>query len=179
MAVKPSFQILIIVAIAIVAYVATIELTTSPENDMATQDAATGLAPVTFFDKNEGKVMLADFEGQVVLVNLWATWCPPCVVELPALDSLQARFKDKNFRVVAISMDHIPSKAIAAFLKARKIENLDLYRDKDRQIPAKWHYSGIPTSYLIARDGKIIEKFEGDQKWDKGPVFEKIAAAVK
>ena len=60
------------------------------------------LPEASFFNAMGQKIELADFKGQVVLVNLWATWCPPCVVELPALDKLQAKLKDRNFKIVAI-----------------------------------------------------------------------------
>jgi len=137
------------------------------------------LAPVRFYDAGGKPVGLADFKGEVLLVNLWATWCPPCVAELPSLDTLQAKLKDKGLHVVAISMDNKPVSDVAAFLAARNVEQLALYIDTDREVPRQWPYAGIPQTFLIGRDGKVIATFEGPQKWDEGPLFDKIAAALK
>ncbi|MBU6475319.1 MAG: TlpA family protein disulfide reductase, partial [Alphaproteobacteria bacterium] len=85
------------------------------------------LPAVTFYDKLGHKVTLADFKGKVVLVNVWATWCPACVAELPSLDRLQAMMPEDKFSVVAISTDTTSQKAIMAFLRARKVGHLAFY----------------------------------------------------
>lgn len=137
------------------------------------------LPDVTFYDAEENPVRLADFAGEVLLVNLWATWCPPCVAELPALDSLQAKLRDKGLHVVPVSLDRKPVSEVAAFLAARRVERMALYIDKDRQIPMKWTYAGVPASFLIGADGVVIEQFDGPREWDKGEIFDRIAAALE
>ncbi len=137
------------------------------------------LPEVVVVDGTETPVTLEVFTGQVVLVNLWATWCPPCVVELPSLDSLQARFKDNGFKVVAISMDRSSLDIIKNFLRERDIHFLDVYWDRDNEIPMKWKYRGLPTSFLIDRAGNVVETFDGPYDWSKGAVFEKIKVLVE
>ncbi|HEX2753197.1 MAG TPA: TlpA disulfide reductase family protein [Alphaproteobacteria bacterium] len=141
--------------------------------------ASADLAPVTFYDAAGNAVTLADFKGQVLLVNLWATWCPPCIAELPSLDLLQAKLRDAGLKVVAISMDRKPVAEVAAFLEARNVEQMDLYIDTDREITLKWAYEALPASYLIDRDGRVLEIFMGPREWTKGDVFQKIKSALK
>jgi len=136
------------------------------------------LPDAVFYDAEGRAVRLGDFAGEVLLVNLWATWCPPCVAELPALDSLQAKLRDKGLHVVAVSLDRKPLADVAAFLEERRVEQMKLYVDTDRQIPLKWQYAGVPASFLIGRDGVVIEQFDGPREWDKGEMLTKIEAVL-
>ncbi|MBW7910229.1 MAG: TlpA family protein disulfide reductase [Alphaproteobacteria bacterium] len=136
------------------------------------------LPDAVFYDAEGRAVRLGDFAGEVLLVNLWATWCPPCVAELPALDSLQAKLRDKGLHVVAVSLDRKPLADVAAFLEERRVEQMKLYVDTDRQIPLKWQYAGVPASFLIGRDGVVIEQFDGPREWDKGEMLAKIEAVL-
>lgn len=136
------------------------------------------LPDAVFYDAEGRAVRLGDFAGEVLLVNLWATWCPPCVAELPALDGLQAKLRDKGLHVVAISLDRKPVADVAAFLEERRVEQMKLYVDTDRQIPLKWQYAGVPASFLIGRDGVVIEQFDGPREWDKGEMLTKIEAVL-
>lgn len=137
------------------------------------------LPALTFVDRAGQPATLDALRGQMVLVNLWATWCPPCVAELPSLEVLHARLRDKGFAVVAISLDKgADSSAIASFWDQRGIEQLDFYWDKDGQVPRRWTYEGIPTSYLLNRDGKVIKTYAGAFKWDEEEIFNEISAIV-
>lgn len=137
------------------------------------------LAPASFVDRQGKPVNLDQFRGQVVLVNLWATYCPPCVAELPALDQLQAKLHDKGFRVVAISLDRGKSlQEIGDFWDARGLEQISFYWDRDRQVPGRWKYEGIPTSYLLDRTGKVIKTYNGAYKWDEEEIFAPIEQAA-
>ncbi len=136
--------------------------------------AGQALPAVTFYDEKGAPVTLADFKGEVLLVNLWATWCPPCVAELPALDTLQAKLREKGLHVLPISLDNKPVADVAAFLAERRVEQLSLYTDTDRQIPMKWVYAGIPASFLIDRNGVVIEQFDGPREWAEGEIFARI-----
>lgn len=136
------------------------------------------LPEVTFYDENGQAVTLADFKGEVLLVNLWATWCPPCVAELPALDTLQARLRDKGLHVLPISLDNKPVADVAAFLAERRVEQMKLYIDSGRQIPMKWVYAGIPASFLIDRNGVVFEQFDGPREWAEGEIFSRIESQL-
>jgi len=135
------------------------------------------LPPAYFFDGKREKKAVGDFGGNVVLVNLWATWCTPCVAELPALDSLQKKLGGKKFRVVAISLDRSSKNngALARnFLSDRKLSNLHPYWDRDRQIPENWPYDGLPTSFLLDKEGVLLEIFKGPVEWDKPEMVKKV-----
>lgn len=138
------------------------------------------LAPLDFFDAGGKKHSLAEFKDEVVLVNLWATWCPPCVAELPALDRLQEKLKGKKFRVVAVNLDRKGEAAhVTAFFAREKIKHLGIYWDKERQVPEKWPYEGLPVSWLLNRDGAVIGEFKGPFEWDKGDMLKKVTAAAE
>lgn len=136
------------------------------------------LPALTFVDRQGAPVTLDAFRGKMVLVNLWATWCPPCIAELPSLEILNARLRDKNFVVVAIALDRGILQKIADFWGSRGIEQLDFYWDKDAQVPRRWTYEGIPTSYLLDHTGKVIKTYNGAYKWDEEEIFNEIAALV-
>jgi len=136
------------------------------------------LPVVNFYDKSDKKVTLQDFKGKVVLVNIWATWCLPCQAELPALDHLQKLLPQEKFTVVAISLDTSSLKTVSGFLQKAHIQNLTVYWDKDREVPLKWKYAGLPTSFLLNRDGEVIAQYDGPYVWDKEPVLGKIKDLV-
>ena len=141
---------------------------------------AENLAPlpvVSFYDKSDKKLTLDDFKGRVVLVNLWATWCPPCVAELPSLDRLQKALSADKFAVVAISLDTTSMKTVTDFLEKQHLKNLSVYWDKDRQFPLKWKYDGLPTSFLLDREGNVVKRYDGAYEWDE--VSEVKALALK
>lgn len=130
-----------------------------------------------FFDAKDQKTTLGDFKGNVVLVNLWATWCLPCVAELPSLDKLQGRLHDRNFKVVAISMDRKGGIGLVTdFLEKKGISHLAPYMDSERQILNNWDYGGIPVSFLLDAEGRLVKTYQGPYEWDKGAALEEISA---
>lgn len=183
MPVKPQFQISLILGAMVFAAALSYGImhynAPPPAQNMKTASGQEVLPNAIFFDRTDAPMTLADFKGSVVLVNLWATWCPPCVAELPSLDRLQGKLKDKKFKVVAISMDRSSAEKVRGFLRDRKIEQLDFFWDKDREISLKWKFKGIPASFLIDRDGNVIEAFDGERTWDEGVHFEQIQAVLK
>ncbi len=147
------------------------------ENQGAKNDAAQNLAPVVFYDEKNRETTLDDFRGRVVLVNLWATWCPPCVAELPSLDRLQEKMKGQKFIVVPISVES-DRKKVASFMKLHGALNLGAYVDRVHDIQSKWIYAGIPTSYLLDARGNLIETIPMPAEWDKGSMLNKIQNAI-
>lgn len=139
--------------------------------------AAESLPAITFYDKSDAPVTLDQFKGKAVLVNLWATWCPPCVHELPALDRLQEKMGGK-LAVVALSVDTSSSAELEAFLTAKGVKTLAVYSDRDKQVPLKWKYDGLPTSYLIDKNGNILRRYEGPYAWDQDEMLKEIGAAL-
>ncbi|MDE1153792.1 MAG: TlpA disulfide reductase family protein [Micavibrio sp.] len=176
MRVKTQFYILIAVVAALLAYgIAHFALNGDVRENA---EPVQSLPAITFYDAEGRATKLTDFNGKVVLVNLWATWCTPCVGELPSLDRLQAKLGDKGFQVVALSIEPDLPK-VKAFLKAHGVEHLSAYVDKDREVPSKWTYAGVPTSYLLGPDGQLLHTFNGPAEWDKGDALAQVTAAVK
>lgn len=137
-------------------------------------EPGTRLPDATFADGQGEKASLADFSGRLVLVNLWATWCAPCVVELPMLAELAQRYDAADFAVVAISTGTETPEEIAAFLKQKEIGPLDVYVDANKEIRRKFEYQGLPTSFLVAPDGALLGTLTGDAEWNAPEAAELI-----
>ncbi len=118
---------------------------------------------VGFTDGSGRRHALEAFRGRYVLLNLWATWCAPCVAELPALVRLQARVP--GLRVMAINTDRAGIDA-AAFLRDNRARALIPYRDTDKVMLKSFKAFGLPLTVLIDPDGKIIGRAEGPAEWD-------------
>ena len=152
----------------------------APQKNIVENQASQTLPAVTFYDSDGKPATLADFKGQPLVVNLWATWCPPCVGELPSLDKLQAKMRAKGLKVIAISMDKGNGmETVTKFLHKQRIEHLTPYWDKDRQVMEAFNIEDLPVSYLVSRDGTIVKKYEGPYAWDKGETLKAVTALVK
>lgn len=133
--------------------------------------------PSASFNNPQGKdTTLAAFKGKPTLVNLWATWCAPCVKELPTLDRL-ARTEGARLNVVAISQDDAPHASVEAFLKAHKIETLNADQDAKMGLSGALHAEVLPTSVLYDANGKEVWRYVGDLDWS-GPEAAKLLAAA-
>ncbi len=119
-------------------------------------------------------VSLHDYKGKVVVLNFWATWCPPCVEEMPSLVDLQRRMGDR-VTVLAVSVD-VDGDAFHNFVRDHKVE-LTAVRDADQRSNALYGTYKFPESYVIDRDGKIRRKFIGAVNWDD-PEIEKYLSSL-
>ena len=108
---------------------------------------------------------LADFKGDVILVNFWATWCAPCVAEMPSLSKLQAHYADADFQVVAISLDFEREPA-RQFLERLQITNLPLYHEGTHEIKKAAQVRGLPVSILYNANGRELARISGEVEWD-------------
>jgi len=117
---------------------------------------------VTFKDADGEDSSLAALRGKPVLLNLWATWCAPCVKELPTLDALADR--PGAPQLVALSQDMAERAKVASFLAERKI-GLDLYQDGEMAMSAALGVQILPTTILYGSDGREIWRFSGDLDW--------------
>lgn len=109
------------------------------------------------------QIHLSDLRGKVVLLDFWATWCPPCVEEAPSLNALQQQIQSQGGMVLGISQDDDPD-AYQKFLIEHGVD-FPTYRDPEKKIPAQYGTSMIPEAYLISKDGKIARKIVGPQDW--------------
>jgi thiol-disulfide isomerase/thioredoxin len=137
------------------------------------------LVEARFFDAKGSEVGLDAFTGSVVLVNLWATWCTPCIAELPSLEKLQVKAAGEGLKVLPIALDRNKDEAaIAAFLKKNGIRRLESWLDKNHIVAGNWTYTGVPTTLLLDRKGRIIKVFEGPFVWDEGDALAAVTAAL-
>lgn len=111
-------------------------------------------------------VNLDSYRGQWVLLNFWATWCPPCVEELPALDGLRRYFAGKALAVVALSIDEGDVERPLSFVRRLGLRNLDVYRQLATQGKDAFPLYGLPITYLITPDGLVLGYIAGAVKWD-------------
>ena len=110
----------------------------------------------------------ADFEGRVLLVNFWATWCAPCVREMPSLDRLQAKLGSEGLTVMAVSNDRGGLKKAAPFYEEHGLDHLDIYLDPKGHFAQDLAVTGLPTSIVIDHRGRLIGALQGPLEWD-GP----------
>jgi thiol-disulfide isomerase/thioredoxin len=126
-------------------------------------------APIeNFEDALGGKVHLADFRGKVVVLNFWASWCPPCVAEMPTLDQLQANFGAADLAVIAISLDREGIKKAAPFYRNTGIRNLKLYTDRLGDLFHELEGAALPTTFILDREGRVVAVYVGQADWS-GP----------
>ncbi len=123
---------------------------------------------VVFYNPRGEKTMIRDFRGQYLLLNLWATWCPGCVKELPSLQKLQEYIIQKKWplSLVALSLDReLSTEEIAQFLVDHQIGPFALYHDKDREVFRAYPLAGMPTTLLIDPEGNVLYEFMGEADW--------------
>jgi len=121
---------------------------------------------VQFRNAQEMPVELSQFTGKIVLLNLWATWCPPCIEELPALDRLQQRMGKDNFVIVAVSLDDDIKLAGEMFFNTLSIKSLALYTESSEKMGRDFPVDVVPASFLIDRKGQAMGVLRGYVDWD-------------
>jgi len=121
--------------------------------------------PAMVFKSPDGTEMrLSDYKGKVILVNVWATWCAPCIAEMPMLSQLQAEKKSAGFEIVTISLDRTAQEA-ADWLRKNEINNLPLWHDSTYALNGKLDLPGLPTSIFYDRAGREIARIPGEVDW--------------
>ena len=116
---------------------------------------------LTFLDTENNQVNLSDYNGNLVLLNFWATWCAPCKEEMPSLDLLQVNKKLDNLKIFPINIGKDSTEKALAFFKDLKIKNLDLYFDTPTTLAKKFGLRGIPTSILFDKEGLEFARIVG------------------
>jgi peroxiredoxin len=122
-------------------------------------------APSFTFPGLDGRmVSLADYRGKVVFLNIWATWCPPCIEEMPSIESLYQTLKGEDFEILAVSVDAMGVKTVAPFMKKYKL-NFPVLLDTDATIRNLYGTTGVPESFIIDRKGIVVKKAIGSENW--------------
>ncbi|HTW57492.1 MAG TPA: TlpA disulfide reductase family protein [Terriglobales bacterium] len=128
------------------------------------------MAPDFTVQDSQNKVTLSQFRGQVVVLNFWATWCAPCVEEMPSLVEMQRRMKAKGITVVAVSMD-VDASAYREFLKEHNVDLLTV-RDPEQKSSSLYGTFKFPETYVIDRNGIMRRKFIGAVDWTEPDITE-------
>ena len=121
---------------------------------------------VIFLDQNDQKINIKDFNGNLILLNFWATWCEPCKEEMPSLDRLQNNSKLSNIKIFPINISQESLKKINDFFKDLNIEYLEPYYDAPTTLAKALSLRGVPTSILFNTEGKEFARIIGSIDFD-------------
>jgi thiol-disulfide isomerase/thioredoxin len=127
----------------------------------------------------QGDVDLGRYKGKTLLINVWATWCPPCVAEMPSLNRLQAKLGSDHFAVVPVAVDEPNMAAVQDFMNKYQLHNLPVLIDMNHAIDHRIRLQSLPASLLVSPEGKILARFTGENRWDCGQPLAAVEAFVK
>lgn len=150
------------------------------DGDMArlvVHDAPRAVVEAPFTDAEGVERRFSDWAGKVVLVNFWATWCPPCLKELPSIDRLAASAQSEEFAVLAISTDRGDIGKPRRWMAENGIAALALHHDPRFAVARAAGLIGQPTTLLLDRQGREIARYTGEAAWD-GPAARALIDAV-
>jgi len=132
----------------------------------------------TASDMNGRTIRLADYRGKVVILNIWATWCPPCVDEMPSLEKLYRELKDQNFALLAVSIDSDGIAAVAPFMTRHGLTFPALI-DSQAAIQTSYEITGVPETFIIDKKGILVRKVIGPRDWSAPEVLEDIRNLIQ
>ncbi len=150
--------------LALAAAAAIVLIFASPSYRQSEPSVTGSKAPDFSFAPNGSPVRLADLRGRVVVLNFWATWCPPCVAEMASLNRLHQQIAPQGGMVLGISVDE-DAVAYEKFLQDHQVR-FPTYRDPSKKISSRYGTFMYPETYVINRDGRIARKIIGPQNWD-------------
>lgn len=132
------------------------------------------LPDFTFADPAGRRLTLASLKGKPVLINLWATWCAPCIKELPTLEAVA---KSGRVRVLTVSQDAGDSAKVGQFLANKNLVALEPWLDPDNQLAFHYNTGTLPTTVLYDSQGREVWRFVGENDWSGAPATALIAEA--
>ncbi len=130
------------------------------------------LEKINFKNINNEIINLNKFENSLVIINFWATWCAPCIEEMPSLDRLQANPSFKNLQIVPINVGRDNVEKSKNFFKKLNINNLGIYFDKDMELANKFLLRGLPTTVFINKKGEEFARVIGFINFDNKKIIE-------
>jgi thiol-disulfide isomerase/thioredoxin len=150
----------------------------APVDHFVAADPGLDFAAIVPLDPAGKPADMAAYRGKALLVNLWATWCAPCIRELPSLGKLQKALGGADFAVVTIALDEPDAAKVAPFLKQHGAANLPPLIDTNRTIDKVMPVSALPTSFLVDKDGKVRAILTGDAEWNCGTALAAVKAFI-
>jgi len=130
-------------------------------------------APDFTLESDDGKhYRLADYHGKVVMINFWATWCPPCRREMPSMERMWKKIKGKGIQVFAINVGE-DADTIFEFRGSYPV-TFPILMDKDGRIVKQYPVTGLPTTYIIDPQGQVVYRAVGSREWDQAGLYEQL-----
>jgi thiol-disulfide isomerase/thioredoxin len=142
------------------------------------REAARPLPAITFLDAEGAEKSPADFPGQGLVINFWATWCPPCVAEMPALERLARQLAAERIAVLPLSSDRGGRAVVEAFYQRVGLSGLGIWLDPRGAAARATGARGLPTTIIVDRRGQERARLEGDAAWDTAPFVAAIRRLV-
>lgn len=133
---------------------------------------------IPFFDVNNEKIYLNEYEGKTVLLVFWASWCGACINDLSDLDNLQRDFIKLPFKIIIISEDFLEKELIKNYADKQEIRHLEIFYDYHNLLFKEMSVIGLPTSFLIDKNGMVKFVFKGNTKWHNSEVRETILSLI-
>jgi peroxiredoxin len=124
------------------------------------------------------RVQLADHKGKVIILNLWATWCGPCRVEMPGMENLYRRYRSQGLEILAVSLDKGSSDKVQTFADEYRL-SFPVLLDSDGQVESRYHTLTIPTTFVIDKKGMVVAKVDGAKHWESEETFKAIEYLLK
>jgi len=184
---KFSFNTLFVFTLCAVFFVFSpghAEAQVSPEAQRALRDANISVLSQRLDPRNftlpllsGGNAALSAYRGKVVILNFWATWCPPCRVEMPSMETLYQRFKNQGLEILAVDVGE-DNVTVQRFVQSNGY-TFPILLDRDNRVSSVYGIEAIPTTYIIDREGKIIGRIIGSIVWDAPRVITAIDALLK
>ena len=132
-----------------------------------------------FYSPNNDPIILQSLSGSLTLVNFWATWCAPCLDEMPSLSNLQKIKGSKDFNVVTIATLRNSPKSVENFFNKMSINNLTKYQDPKGKLARSLKIAGLPLTILLNKDNKEVARFIGDADWSSPHALKLIEKAIE
>jgi peroxiredoxin len=150
-----------------------------PPGETTTKAAVGAPAPDFVLKSVDGKdVRLSDYRGRVVLLNFWATWCPPCRSEMPSIESLSRKMNGYDFAILAVSIDGFETSQLKNMI-APNHYSFTILHDPEQKVADMYLITGIPTTYIIDKDGVIVDKSVGAEYWDSADRVGQLMSLVQ
>ncbi len=174
MNVKLLFRLLIGIALVLMLFACKDESRTPAATQGAVSEQDKRLAPdFELKDINGQVVRLSQFKGQVVILNFWATWCPPCREEMPSMEALHRKFADKGLVMLAVNVEENGPQLVPEFLRSNPYSFRILY-DSEARVQNLYRVFRYPETFIIDRNGNIVEKVIGSHDWMRGEAYKLI-----
>jgi len=132
---------------------------------------------ITFTDKDNNKLTLKDFRGSVVLINFWATWCPPCRAEMPSMQKLSDTLSNTDFVMLPVNVQEKPD-IVEQFMKDNNL-TFSVYYDPDAEAAVKLGIMALPSSILVDRNGNAVGIIQGAYDWNRTDFISMMKKWVK